>query len=387
MKTSEKKYLVDGTYRKIVRDLVSNNYSIGTKLEPIRILAKKYNVSYMTAQKAIKALQIQGSLEAKPGNGIYVSGKIKPLDGSIASFLDDNDNNDKSVKNHLGTYTIAVVMPFWLSERGETHIYKMIKGILAESDPHQWSIELIHNSGDLSSHESAHPDFIDKIENRRPEGIIWLQPILAHKMNIMRLIDRGNKVVITGRNFPDIPAVCIQMDLEDLAKKTIGYLLQKKSDKIALLTGPIEDQFKDPHSVDIANAIKVEMNRKGLEFSEDLICQVAFSRSDCLIVHAFIEQHPEINGIICLHETHILEELEKMDCTGFFNKSINMVNTSGIYYKGHYDSLKHFDMVNIAWPLENIGRAVIREFEKEWLDSVENSPLDLSVDIITNSET
>ena len=383
----KKKYIVDETYRMIAEDLLSHQYSIGTKIEPIRVLAKKYNVSYLTAQKAIKAFQIQGTLGARPGDGVYVTGKVKPFHGSIVNFLEDNDGtvSGKSSFGHTGTYTIAVVMPFWISERGESQIYSMIKGILAASDKHHWSIELIHNSGDISSHESAHPEFINKIESRRPDGVVWLQPILAHKMNIMRLIDRGHKVVVTGRHFHDVPAACIQMDLDDLAEKTIDYLRENGSDKIAMLSGPIEDQFKDPHSVDVVEAMRKAMDCKGVSFSYDRICQIAFSRSDCLIIHSFMEKHPEINGIICLHEARILEELEKMDQTGFFKKSINMVNTSGIYYQGRYDQLTHFNMVNVAWPLENIGRAVIREFEKEWLEGPHGAPLDLSVKIMTNS--
>lgn len=340
------------------------------------------NVSYMTAQKAIKALQIQGVLEARPGDGVYITGKPKPFEGSIVSFLETNDGGGKPAKNGCGSYTIAVVMPYWVCERGEAQIYRIIRGILAQSDPHHWSIELIHNSGDLSTHESSHPDFIDKIESRKPDGIVWLQPILSHKMNLMRLVDRGHKVVVTGREFPDIPVACVQMDLADLAKKSIDYLIEKGSDKIAMLTGPIEGQFKDPHSVDIVKAFKSEFNRRGIDFSDELICQAAFSTYDSMIVHSFIEAHPDINGIVCLHELHIIEELEKMDCTGFFSSAINMVNTSGIYYQGRYNLFKCFSMANVQWPLENIGRGIIREFEKEWLDEYENKPIDLSVSIL-----
>ncbi|MFI4911917.1 MAG: GntR family transcriptional regulator [Sedimentisphaeraceae bacterium JB056] len=378
-----KKYLVDGTYKKITDDLINNQFSIGTKLEPIRALAKKYSVSYMTAQKAIKALQMQGVLEARPGDGIYITGKVKPMQGTVTDYLESNTDNAKSAKTDESCYSIAVVMPFWVGHRGEAQIYRIIKGILSESDKHRWSIELIHNSGDLSNHESAHPDFIDKIESRNPDGIIWLQPILSHKMNLMRLIDRGHKVVVTGRNFPDIPAVCIQMDLKDVAQKSVNYLIEKGSDKIALLTGPIEGQFKDPHSVDIVREIKAEFKNRGLDFSDELLCQAAFSPYDSIIVHSFIENHPEVNGIICLHEMHMIEELEKMDCTGFFQSQINMVNTSGIYNSGQYNQFEHFKMVNLAWPLENIGRGIIREFENEWLSELPKTELDLSVEIVT----
>ncbi len=381
--STTKKCVLDNAYKKIADDLVSNQFSIGTKLEPIRILAKKYNVSYMTAQKAIKALQMQGALEARPGDGIYITGKVRPINGSIGEYLDSNRERNHNIKNGSSTYSIAVVMPYWVGTRGEAQIYRIIKGILSESDRHNWSIELIHNSGDLSNHESSHPDFIEKIESRGPDGVIWLQPILSHKLNIMRLIDRGHKVVVTGREFDDIPAICVQMDLDDLAKKSIDFLVDKGSQTIAMLTGPIDGQFKDPHSVSTVNSVKKEFQNRGMEFQDDLICQAAFTPYDAMIVHSFIENHPEVDGIICLHELHIIEELEKMDCSGFFQKSINMVNTSGIYYEMHYKLFKHFTMANVAWPLENIGKGIIREFESEWLNEAPKKELDLGVEIIT----
>ncbi len=381
--SSTKRYVLDDAYKKITEDLTNNQFSIGTKIEPIRLLAKKYNVSYMTAQKAIKALQMQGALEARPGDGIYITGKVTPINGSIAEYLDNNRQKNNKSTNGSSTYCIVIVMPFWVGNRGEAQIYRIIKGILSESDKHNWSIELIHNSGSISNHESSHPDFIDKIESRNPDGVIWLQPIHSHKLNIMRLIDRGHKVVITGREFPDIPATCVQMDLDDLARKSISYLYDMGSKTIAMLTGPIDGQFKDFHSVRIVESVKNEFKRRNIDFSDDLICQAAFSPYDAMIVHSFIENHPEVDGIICLHEFHMIEELEKMDCSGFFQKSINMVNTSGDYYQMRYRLFKHFHMANVAWPLENIGKGIVREFKKEWLDEPMKTDLDLSVRIIS----
>jgi len=143
--------LIDGTYNKIVEELESGNYTIGTKLQPIRTLAKKFNVSYMTAQKAILAMQYQGTLKAKSGDGLYVVGKPKPLDESVVEFLSKQKTpltkNTASKRTH---HSLGVVMPYWLSSGGSAAIYEIVRGLVTESDKLKWAIELIHNENNES---------------------------------------------------------------------------------------------------------------------------------------------------------------------------------------------------------------------------------------------
>lgn len=390
IKSVEQAGVLDGTYKKIADELVNNGYPIGTKLQPLRILAKNYKVSYLTVQKAIKVLQMQGALTAKPGDGIYVTGRPKPLSGQVADFLENgkedglpafrtNGRKNGFTKNH----SLCVIMPYWVSERGSACIYSIIKGILGASDPYHWPVELIHNTGDEIYNESSKPDFVDKIEQREPDGIIWIQPILGHKMNIMRLIDRGHKVVVTGRPFKNVPVKCVHMDYYDMAEKATDFFLERGCKKIALFPGYFHGQIEDQYSVEIIRAFKEIMNKRGIPLPEDNICQSGFRPIHKRIIRPYLEEKPDIDGIVCFHE-HILTELERLDKLGHFDKigrKVPMVDVSGIFnFSDH--QLGQIEHMNIEWPLENMGRAVIREFEKEWLENVPDKHIDLSVKLI-----
>lgn len=386
IRSIEPSRVLDGTYKKITKDLVANSYPVGTKIQPLRELAKRYKVSYLTVQKAIKALQIQGVLEAKPGDGIYVVGSPDTVSDQIPDHIEEQEFGKnghlkpKNGKNGVQRRSLCVVMPYWMSDRGSACIYNIIKGILAASDPYHWPIELIHSCGDETFNDSAHPDFIDKIDYREADGVIWIQPILMHKMNLMRLVDRGYKVVVTGRPFKEVPVKCIHMDFGDMADKVAGYFQARGSQKIGMIAGHMEGQFEDQYSVQIVQEICQAMNRIGMPFSEENICQAGYRPIHGPIIRDYFIKNPDVDGIICLHE-HILEEIERMDKGGLFRSKIPLVDVSGIFnYTWHqYKQIEH---VNVLWPLENMGRAVIREFENEWLGQSRLESVDLSVKLI-----
>ncbi len=389
IRSIEPNRVLDGTYKKITKDLMTNSYPLGTKIQPLRELAKRYKVSYLTVQKAIKALQIQGVLEAKPGDGIYVVGSPDTVSVQIPDSIEEHEfgknghlkpKNGKNGKNGVQRRSLCVVMPYWMSDKGSACIYNIIKGILAASDPYHWPIELIHSCGDETYNDSAHPDFIDKIEYREADGVIWIQPILMHKMNLMRLVDKGYKVVVTGRPFKEVPVKCIHMDFTDMADKVAGYFQARGSKKIGMIAGHMEGQFEDQYSVQIVEKIREAMVQKGLPVWDDMICQAGYRPIHKAIIRDYLDRNPDLDAIICFHE-HILEEIEVLDKEGFFKRKTPLVDISGIFnYTWHeYNQIEH---VNIQWPLENMGKAVIREFENEWLSKSSTQEIDLSVKLI-----
>ncbi len=380
-KTKDSSYSLQRTYEQISEELSGNNYSIGTKLMPLRAMAKKYNVSYLTAQKAIKILQMQGALEAKPGDGIYVTGRPKKGSRDIRDFIQNmpgtGNNNHNITKNH----SICVIMPFWASVRGSASIYTIIKGVLSESDKHNWRIELLHNSGDESDNEPSHPEFLKKIDDRNPDGVIWLQPVPTHKMNIMRLVDKGYEVVITGRNFKDLPVKSLNINTRDMAQKCLSYLSAKGSQNIAMLTGPVGGIYKDPYSVDIVDAFKEAMEQNNPDFSNEMLCQAGFSQQLESILMHFFSSNKKFDAIICLHE-HILACIEKLENEGYIKleKKIPLIDISGIFnFEVH--RFKNFEIKQVQWPLEELGKAVINEFEKQWIKDHNPAEYKLEVQI------
>jgi len=376
--------LIEGTYRKITRELESNNYAIGTKLQPIRHLAKKFNVSYLTAQRAIKALQLQGVLEAKPGDGLYVVGKPKSLkEGALELLSKKNNPIYRNHKKNGDSYSIGVVMPFWISERGSAVVYEIVKGIVSESDKNQWPVELIHNS----DNESELPAFVEKIHQRNFNGIVWLQPTPWHKMNLMRLVDLGYDLAVTSRNFKDIPTHSVQFDHRDMARKIAHLFLDEKGvKKFGLITGPIEGFGPDPYSIDIVEALREEFTRRGCNIPDELICQAFFSSKHELIVDDFMRSNPDLDGLICLHEleTSELEQIDRLIALGAGKaRKVPMVEISGIFNISLHQ-MEYVDVVAIEWPLENMGKAVIRKFEENWLNEEEvcTDKIDLSVNLL-----
>lgn len=332
----------------------------------------------MTAQKAIKALQLQGVLEAKPGDGLYIVGDLKPLEESVQEFI--YKQNDSKIQKSK-TLSIGIVMPFWLSQRGDGAIYELVKGIVSESDKYHCPVELIHNS----SNESELPAFVNKIHRRNFSGIAWLQPPPWHKMNLMRLIDLGYDVVITGRNFKDIPTQCVRFDHQDMAKKIADFFFEEiGAKKIGVFTGPIEGFIPDPYSVDIVNALQEEFSRRGRELPHENICQAFLSQRHDLIVKDFISNNLDLDGLICLHEL-LVPDIENMDKANAFGRKekIPMIDISGIFNISQHQ-MEHIKIVGLEWPLENMGKAVIRKFEDKWLtvNDAGTEKIDLSVNLI-----
>jgi GntR family transcriptional repressor for pyruvate dehydrogenase complex len=75
--------------RKLIAELASGKYPVGSRLPAERELAQKYDVSRPTVREAVIALEVQGLVEVRIGSGAYVAalpGK-KRVDGfNISAF-------------------------------------------------------------------------------------------------------------------------------------------------------------------------------------------------------------------------------------------------------------------------------------------------------------
>lgn len=66
---------VDEIVRKLRQEISSLDLQPGTRLQPLRELAVRYDTSYITMRKAINQLTNEGLLNARRGAGIYVNGE------------------------------------------------------------------------------------------------------------------------------------------------------------------------------------------------------------------------------------------------------------------------------------------------------------------------
>ena len=70
--------------RKLVAELASGAYPVGSRLPAERELAQQYNVSRPTVREAIIALEVQGLVDVRVGSGAYVL--RLPGKGDVAGF-------------------------------------------------------------------------------------------------------------------------------------------------------------------------------------------------------------------------------------------------------------------------------------------------------------
>src|SRR5690554_4448935 len=63
---------VEAVAKRMRDDIVSLGLEPGTRIQPLRELAVRYDTSYITARKAINMLCSEGLLDSRRGAGIYI---------------------------------------------------------------------------------------------------------------------------------------------------------------------------------------------------------------------------------------------------------------------------------------------------------------------------
>ena len=384
------------TCEKIYADMAGSKLTPGTKLKPIHELAKQYKVSYLTAQKAVKMLQEDGVVISRRGDGTYVANiSAKNTNGgrqevppepeavSIGPLKKAVPAGPQTSIKAVTEISIGIIMPYWMSDQGAMAFHRITKGFLNRIDKHRWRVEMINNA----YHEAALPDFVEKIVAQNLNGIFWVAPQPEHQMNIMRLIDRGVATVAAGRSFPDLPLKSFFTDMTDLAEKMVDYCLKKNHKKIILLTGLTEGQEADANSVTIVTEMRKALKAKGIELPDSNIGQAAIFTHENkvleILARHFLLQHPDADTIISYHEEFfpIIAELDEQN---FWPNSENMIimDVNG-EFAFNRNRIGRIPVTRIGLPLENMGAASAREFEKLWLDQSVNHKVDLSVRLIS----
>lgn len=370
--------LVSETYRKLISDLCSQNLEPGTRIKPISDIAKQYQVSYLTAQKAIKLLQREGKLSARRGDGVYITSHFSDEKGQPAK-MSPNQIPSVWTRSQRNTKNIGVVMPFWAEDFEAKSVHNNLKGILHECERYGWPVELIHNKAG----EAEKPHFINKIVSKGFSGVVWLNPVLSHKMNIMRLVDKGIDVIVTARPFPDLPVTSITPDHYDLAEKICSYCLKHNIKNIAVFSAPIEGYNSDPLSVDIIKNIQKVCAEKGIDFGSQNICPTFSLPMYEEMTNLYLRNNPDIEAFLFIHEI-LIDTL-----IGYFRKEKITKLSSKIIFNifgqrvEKIDSLPEVQFVRCIRPDENIGKAAIFELEKRWVtDFKDDIAIDLSPIII-----
>lgn len=366
---------VDELYERLWRDLTEKDLPPGTRLQPIRKLAQSYNVSYLVAQRALKRLQDNGLVKSRQGDGIYIAGQGEPPAHTPAARL------PHTVRRHhvdpttgRRVYNLGIVMPYWSSKYGGIATHTLVKGILGQADPHGWRVELVHNV----RHEACQAAFVDKVLSKGFDGVVWLQPVPEHQMNLMRLIDRGLEVVATGRRFPDIPLPVVREDQTDLAEK-VAAACRPEQHHIAVLTCPYEGRMADPYCADFISEFHRALERRGRTLSTDHILQYHWTARNEAFLRLFLEQQGPFDAFVLLH-SDILELFDKLESKNWWPapEQLTLIDIAGEYNHTR-PQVGRIPLQIVRHPLENIGRAAVRLFEEKWLGQTTGPEPELAV--------
>lgn len=352
------------TYNSVLADIQGHGLTPGTRLVPLTELAKKYDVSYMTVQRAVKMLQEEGILEAQKGSGIFVK-DINGIDKNKTSGEEGFTASSKSIANNVQNKTkprnVCMVLPYWISGHGKAAIYSIVRGFVEIGEKQGWKSDLLFKEDNIVS-----LDFSNKILNRGIDGVLWIGPSPWDLTNIVRLIDNGLDVITTGRGFPEIPLDAVEADLLDLGAKIVQYCITNKHDNILILSANITNPFKDTISAEIVEGIRKSMREKNLPFSEERVCQVCMPPEELKHAKRALEEHPDVNAIVIMSET-IFPAVEELDKKGFFKdpSSRIIINCTGDY-GNNPGFVGRIPVAKVTRPYENIGQSAARKFIEKW---------------------
>ncbi len=362
----------DSLYKKtaetIYNSLVISKTAPGARLLPIKILANNYNISYLTTQRALSCLQKDGYLTSKRGSGTYVTEKILDSNSKriqmntaatdqipITEIMESADQKSRS---------IGIILPYWMKEHGELAYHKIIRGFLNGIDTLNWRVEMINNF----SHQASNPGFVNKIIEKRLDGILWLSPQIEHKMNIMRLIDHNLHVVGIGRVFSDLPFISIFTDLNDLAKKIVNKYWNPAK-KMVLLIGPTGGLLMDENSCTFAEGIKNALRLRNYELPEENIGTTAIFTPGCREMERltidFLNRHSDADIIICYNE-ELLSAIGKLDAGDFWKSPQPIILSINADFGLKIEKAGRIPVIPANLPLENMGAAAAHNFKEKW---------------------
>ncbi len=365
--------------RQILKDLLAKGAREGDRLSTIRQLADKYKVSYVTAQKAVKSLQEKNILNCRQGAGIYVK-NISGFDEFKNLSTDIFHSWDILAGKKTETKSIGIVLPEWVKGYGGLAIHEIIRSITRYSDDHPWHIELI----DSTEEESAKPEFLDKIAVRDLEGIVWLQPLPANEMNLMRLIDHGYEVLVTGRKFHRLPLTVVWADIRDIAENIADYAVSHGKKNPIIMSNAMN---MDDYCKEYIEKLRGSFEKRNLKITDGDIYSYPNKFDDLSererLEYEYLKKHPDTDLIILLQD-YFYSSITKCIKEGIFKNLDNLeIMDIPAEYCHERKNVEGIPIKKIKHPFENIGKAVVRHFEECWLnkDKIKDNKIDLKVKI------
>ncbi|MBN1315525.1 MAG: hypothetical protein JXA42_08655, partial [Anaerolineales bacterium] len=236
-------------------------------------------------------------------------------------------------------------------------------------------------------------DFIERVHRHRVNGLIWIEPDITHRPNLMRLVDIGMDVVTTGPRFPDLPIRTVHEDFHDLALKIATYCRDQEVGSLVYLGGALTDKFgsvPDQNTIDIVEQLQSTCAARGITFNPDHVCQAYGDPEGATVVSAFLRQYANTNAIVCQH-LELLGPLQHLQKDGLwpYPEQMTLIDLTGTFAEPPpgvsplpVARLGRIPVTRMCPPTAQINLAAVLELERIWQETGTEKDIDLSVGLV-----
>lgn len=343
------------TRQEIVRilrsELERNAWPPNTQMEPIRDLAKRYGVSYVTMRRALLELRDEGLLEMRHGAGVFVAGP-------------QPDRPPRRAQRRVG-----IILPPHFGEREPEVASGILASFIPRMERHGWETVPISTA----DNRCAEPAFADEVQGRDLDAVVWLSPHMTHQMNLMRLSDRGMPVVGFGRRFPGMPIPTVTLDLDDLARQVVAHCADEGHDRLGFIAPALEGPDADPAAVDRLRALREHAASHHPAVAVDPVVRWA---PDLLVtggpLKSPIDSHRDVRVWVLAFQRY-LTPLASLAADGFWPdpEAVTVIDSMGHDTEPVPGDLAGLRCIRVVQPAEAHGVALARELEKLWLGAPE----------------
>lgn len=217
----------------------------------IRDVARQAGVSHQTVSRVIN-----GSEDVLPETRAVVEAAIEQLGYRPSAIA-------RSMARGL-THTLAIISP----NLTDYTFASIVEG--AEVEARQSNYFVLSSSA--SDPQSFHELVDELVGHRRVDGLIIINPYADERY---QYVPRNFPVVFVGARSHDEQVCSISLDDEKVAYQATQHLISLGHKRIALVTGPMEEDCSQDRSVGFRNAL----SEAGLDLDESLIFEGDWSAS------------------------------------------------------------------------------------------------------------
>jgi DNA-binding LacI/PurR family transcriptional regulator len=222
-----------------------------TNRPTIRDVARQAGVSHQTVSRVIN-----GSDDVLPGTRAVVEAAIKELGYRPSAIA-------RSMARGL-THTLAIISP----NLTDYTFASVVEGAEVEARQHNYFVL----SSSASDPQAFHELVDELVGHRRVDGLIVINPYADERF---QFVPKDFPVVFVGARSHDEVVCSISLDDEKVAYEATQHLISLGHKRIALVTGPMEEDCSQDRLV----GFKLALAEAGISYDQSLVFEGDWSAS------------------------------------------------------------------------------------------------------------